>query len=140
MTPDLQTTNLMLTLIAAASVLQALLFLGMAIGGLIMYRRVTQVVAELQTREIAPLRERVDSILADVRTITATVSQRTERVDEAIAGTMERVDETAERVKHSVRYRVSRITGVVRGVRAIVASILAGGSRHEPPAPAAGRI
>jgi hypothetical protein len=37
---------------------------------------------------------------------------------------MDRVDETAERVRHSVRDRVSQATGVVRGIRAVVASVL----------------
>ena len=33
---------------------------------------------------------------------------------------MERVDETAERVKRSVRDKVNQATGVVRGIRAVV--------------------
>jgi len=67
------------------------------------------------------------------------VSQQTERVDHAISGTMERVDETAERVKGSVRDKVNQAVGVVRGVRAILTSLLGSNGRHEPPAPAAGR-
>ena len=50
-------------------------------------------------RQIEPLREKVDDILADVKTVTARVSQQTERVDHAISDTMGRVDDTAERVK-----------------------------------------
>jgi pyruvate-formate lyase-activating enzyme len=97
-------------------------------------------VGDLETRQIAPLREKVDVILADVKAVTARVSQQTERVDHAISGTMERVDETAERVKGTVREKVSYAVGIVRGVRAVLMSLLGSDQRREPPAEAAGRI
>ena len=82
-----------------------------------------QLMSDLEARQIAPLREKVDAILDDVKTVTARVSQQTERVDHAISGTMRRVDETAERVKGSVRDKVNQAVGVVRGVRADYASL-----------------
>jgi hypothetical protein len=137
---DLHTTNLLLGIMAAVSVLEALLLIGMGIGGYIVYSRVTTLVADLEARQIAPLREKVDAILADVKSVTARVSQQTERVDHAISGTMGRVDETAERVKGSVRDKVNQAVGVVRGIRAILASLVQGTQRDEPPAAAAGRF
>jgi methyl-accepting chemotaxis protein len=136
---DLDTTNVMLGIMAAVSVLEALLLIGLGIGGFMVYRRVMQLVTDLETRQIAPIRERVDAILTDVKTVTARVSEQTERVDHAIHGTMERVDETAERVKDSVRDKVSNAVGIVRGVRAVIMTLLGNDSRHEPPAAAAGR-
>ena len=135
---NLETTNLILGIMAAVSVLEALVLIGLAIGGVVVYRRAMQLVADLEARQIAPLREKVDGILADVKSVTARVSEQTERVDHAIAGTMGRVDETAERVKDSVRERVSHAVGVARGVRAVIMSLLGSESRHEPPATAAG--
>lgn len=135
---NLDTTNLLLGIMAAVSVLEALLLIGLGIGGFIVYRRVMQVVADLEARQIAPLREKVDGILVDVKTITARVSQQTERVDHAISGTMDRVDVTAERVKSSVADKVNQAVGVARGVRAVIMTVLGPGARHEPPAPAAG--
>jgi hypothetical protein len=88
------------------------------------YRRVMQLVNDLEARQIAPLREKVEGILGDVKTVSARVSQQTERVDHAISDTMGRVDETAERVKHSVSDKVHQATGVLRGIRAVVASVL----------------
>ena len=140
MSAELGTTNLLLGIMAAVSVLEALLLIGMGIGGYVVYRRVTTLVADLEARQIAPLRERVDAILADVKSVTARVSQQTERVDHAISGTMGRVDETAERVKGSVRDKVNQAVGVVRGIRAILASLVQGAQRSEPPAAAAGRF
>lgn len=136
---DLHTTNVLLGIMAAVSVLEALVLIGMGVGGFLVYRRVMQLVSDLEARQIAPLREKVDAILADVRTVTARVSQQTERVDHAISGTMDRVDETAERVRSSVRDKVAQATGVIRGVRAIIMSMLQHESRPEPPATAAGR-
>jgi methyl-accepting chemotaxis protein len=123
---DLSTTNLLLGIMAAVSVLQGLVLIGVGVGAFLAYRRVMQLVNDLEARQIAPLREKVEGILGDVKTITARVTQQTERVDHAISGTMDRVDETADRVRHSVRDKVNQASGVVRGIRAVVASVLSG--------------
>lgn len=137
---DLGTTNMWLAIMAVVSVLEALLLIGIGVAGLLMYRRVMQVVNDLETRQIAPVREKVDAILLDVKAVTANVNQQTERVNHAISGTMERVDETADRVKGSVRDRVNQAVGIVQGLRAVVLSVLGHNGRHEPPSPAAGRV
>src|SRR5205823_10635509 len=137
--PDLHTTNVLLGIMAATSVLEALLVIGMGVGGFVAYRRVMQLVTDLEARQITPLREKVDAILLDVKSVTARVSQQSERVDHAISGTMERVDETAGRVRSSVRERVAQAIGIVHGVRAILISILHHDSRPKPTATAAGR-
>jgi hypothetical protein len=134
---NLDTTNILLGIMAAVSVLEALLLIGMGIGGFMIYRRVTQLVSDLEARQIAPLREKVDAILGDVKTVTARVSQQTERVDHAISGTIHRVDETADRVKGSVRDKVNQAVGVVRGVRAVITSLM---GVDEPESQTAGRV
>ena len=137
---NLDTTNLLLGIMAGVSVLEALLLIGIGIGGFMMYRRVMKLVEDLETRQIAPLREKADAILADVKTVTARVSQQTERVDHAISGTIHRVDETADRVKGSVRDKVSQAVGVLRGIRAVITSLLSSEGDHEQPVSAAGRV
>jgi hypothetical protein len=121
---DLHTTNVLLGIMAAVSVLEALVIIGGAVAGLLVYRRVMQTMTDLEARQIAPLREKVDGILADVQAITARVSQQTERVDHAIAGTFDRVDQTAERMRWTVRDKVNQAAGVVRGVRAVIMAML----------------
>ena len=138
MSGNLGTTNVLLAIMAAVSVLQALLLIGMGVGGFLIYRRVMQLVNDLEARQIAPLREKVDAILADVKAVTARVSSQTERVDHAITGTIDRVDVTAERVKSSVMDKLNQALGVARGVRAVVMSLLGSESRPKPPATAAG--
>jgi hypothetical protein len=137
---DLHTTNVALTIMAAVSVLEALLLIGIGIGGFIVYRRVMQLVNELEERQIAPVRAKVDAILGDVKTLTARVNEEAERVDQAIHGTINRVDNTAEHLKSTVREKVSYVAGMVRGVRAAIVSLLNTEHRPKPPATAAGRL
>ena len=137
---DLGTTNMWLAIMAIVSILEALLILAIGAGAFMMYRRTMALVNELESRQIAPLREKVEGILVDVKTVTARVSEQTERVNYAISRTTERVDETADKVKGSVMDKVNQAVGMVRGLRALVMSALGHDSRHEPPAPAAGRL
>ena len=132
-TGDLGTTNMWLAIMAVVSVLEALLLIGIGVGGFLAYRRTMQLVNDLESRQVAPLREKVDAILIDVKAVTARVSQQTERVNHAITGTMERVDETAGRVSGSVRDKVNQAIGMARGIRAIVMSVLGHDTRHERP-------
>lgn len=121
---DLQSLSVPLWIMAAVSVLQALLLIGIGVAGYLAYSRVMTLVNDLEARQIAPLREKADAILADVKSITARVSQQTERVDHAISGTIDRVDDTASRVRAGVHDRVNQAVGVVRGVRAVLMSLL----------------
>jgi hypothetical protein len=126
---DLSTTNTWLAIMAIVAVLEALVVIGIGIGAFVAYRRVTTIVNDLEQRHVVPLTARVNGILEDVKNVTSKVQHQTERVDHAIAGTMERVDVTAERMKHTVRDRVDRVSGVVRGVRAAIVEVLAGNGR-----------
>ncbi|MEO8076817.1 MAG: hypothetical protein ABI818_10835 [Acidobacteriota bacterium] len=138
--PDLSTTNLLLGIMAAVSVLEALVLIGAGVGGFLAYRRVMQLVNDLETRQVEPLRRKVEAILGDVQAITARVTQQTERVDHAISGTIDRVDETAERVKESVADRVNSAVGVVRGVRAAIMAMIGNDAKRDPTASADGRL
>lgn len=136
----LGTTNMWLAIMAIVSILEALLILAIGIGGFLMYRRTMTLVNELESRQIAPLREKVEAVLVDVKAVTARVSEQTERVNYAISRTTERVDETADKVKGSVVDKMNQALGLARGLRAVVMSVLGHETRHEPPAAATGRI
>ena len=73
-TVDLSTTNLLLGIMAAVSVLQGLLLIGAGVAGFLVYKRVTQLIADLEARQVAPIREKVEAILGDVKTVTARVT------------------------------------------------------------------
>jgi hypothetical protein len=136
----LGTTNVMLGIMAAVSVLEALVLIGVAIGAFMAYRKVMMLIRDIEVHQIEPLRAKVDDILTDVKSVTARVSQQTERVDHAISDTMGRVDDPAEKVKTTVREKVYQATGVVRGIRAVIMSLLNSESSPKPPATAAGRL
>jgi hypothetical protein len=122
--PDLSSLSVPLWIMAVVSVLQALLVIGMGVAGYLVYSRVTALITDLEARQIAPIREKVDAILTDVQGITARINQQTERVDHAIAGTIDRVDDTAARVRAGVHDKVSQAAGVMRGVRAVIMTLL----------------
>jgi len=124
MTPELGTTNLLLGIMAAVSVLEALAIIGLAVAGFMVYRRLMDLVNGLETRQIAPAMARVNAILDDVKDVTARVKDETERVDQAIHRTIVRVDDTADRVRSNVRAKTSRVIGFVRGLRVAMESML----------------
>jgi uncharacterized protein YoxC len=127
MSGELGTTNLLLGIMAAVSILEALAIAGMGIAGFMVYRRVMVLVNGLETRQVAPVMARVNAILDDVKGITATVREETDRVDHAIRSTMDRVDDTADRVRSNVRAKTSRVVGFVRGLRVAIEAMLHSG-------------
>ena len=133
---NLNTTNLLLGIMAAVSVLQALLLVAVGVMAWKLYGKTLEVVRGIEERQVAPLMSRVhgmmgtvDTILVDVKGITARVGAQTHRVDTAISSTIDRVDETAGRVRHTVTDRVNRVLGLVNGVRAAVAHVFNGRTR-----------
>jgi hypothetical protein len=128
---DLDTTNMLLGIMAVVSVLEGLLIIGLAVGGFMLYRRVTTLVNELEERHVAPLTAKVNAILEDVQGVTGRMQAQAARVDNAIHGTLAKVDSTASGVKDAVRDQVDHMVGVARGVLAVVASLF---GRHETEA------
>lgn len=121
---NLDTTNLLLGIMAAVSVLEALLLIAAGVMAFRLYSNAMQTVREVEQRQIAPLvarvntlMEKVDGILVDVKDVTSRVTRQTERVDSAIHGTIDRVDETATRVKSSVASQVGRAIAFVHGAK-----------------------
>jgi uncharacterized protein YoxC len=124
MSGNFATTNLILGIIAAVSVLEALVFIGVGVAGFLAYRRVMELLNGLEERHVAPAMSRVNAILDDVKSVSMKVKEETERVDQAIRTTMDRVDDTADRVRSNVRAKTSRIVGFVRGARVAIESML----------------
>src|SRR5688500_16090702 len=65
----LDTTNVLLGIMAAVSVLEALLLIGAGVGIFLVYRRVMTLVNELEQRQVAPAMARVNAILDDVKIV-----------------------------------------------------------------------
>jgi hypothetical protein len=113
---NLDTTNLLLGIMAGVSVLEALVLIGAGLVAFRLYREAMRAIREIETRQVAPLvaranvlMDRVDGILGDVKEVTSRLSDRTERVDAAIRSTTT-----------SVSSRVSRVLTLVQTARAAV--------------------
>lgn len=129
MSGELGTTNLLLGIMAAVSVLDALVIIDMGVAGFMAYRKVLVLVDGVETCRVAPAMARVNAILDDVKTVTAKVKEETERVDHAIHTTMDRIDDTADRMRSNVRAKTSAVVGFVRGLRVAIKVMLH--SRHQ---------
>jgi hypothetical protein len=132
MSAELGTTNLLLGIMAAVSVLEALVIIGMGIAAFMAYRKVMEVVERgmvladgIEARQVAPAMMRVNAILDDVKDVTAKVKEETERVDHAIHTTIDRIDDTAGRVRTNVRAKTSALVGFIRGARVAIEGLLA---------------
>ena len=138
---DLHTTNILLGIMASASVLQILVLIGVGVMAFRLYRQTLQAVRDIEQRQIAPvvadataLMGRLDAILGDVKDLTTRVTRRTERVDSAIDHTMDRVEETAGRVRESVGSGIHRLIGLGHGVKEVARGLLGGRYPGEKPA------
>lgn len=138
---NLDTTNLLLAVMAAVSILEALLLVALGIMGYRLYKQTLQTVRELEQRQIAPLvanvntlMAKVDGILTDVKDITARVTRQTERVDSAIQNTVHRVDETTGRVRSSVAARIHQLVELVHGAKSVIEGLFHGRTSREASA------
>ena len=127
----LGTTNVILGIMAAVSVLEALVIIGIGVVGFMVYKKVMVLVEQgmtllhgIEARQVAPAMSRVNAILDDVKGVTATVKSEAERVDNAIHSTIDRIDDTADRVRSNVRAKTSSLAAFVRGARAAVEGML----------------
>jgi hypothetical protein len=142
---NLDTTNLLLGIMAAVSVIEALLLIALGVFAYRLYVQTMQTVREIEQRQVAPLVARVNTlmtnvegILVDVKNVTSRVTNQTERVDHAIRSTIDRVDETADRVRHSVAGRINRVVGIANGLRAAVATFFGNGQSRRTSAQSPG--
>jgi pyrimidine operon attenuation protein/uracil phosphoribosyltransferase len=124
MSGELATTNLLLGIMAAVSVLQGLVIIGIGVAGYIVTKKVMVIINGLEERQVAPAMARVNAILDDVKEVSAKVKAETERVDTAIHSTIDRIDSTAHRVQSNVRAKTSTIVGFLRGLRVAVENML----------------
>jgi len=130
---NLNTTNILLGVMAAVSVLQALVLIGMGVLGYRLYRQTLRAIHDIEQRQIVPLAARisalldtVDGMLADAKHVTTRVTQQTERVGALIQQTLHSVDQTAGRVLDSVESRITRIARLVQAVTSAIQDLFRG--------------
>jgi hypothetical protein len=81
MAPDLTTTNVLLGIMAVVSLLEALLLVGLCLGGILVYRRAMQAIGRIEERHVAPAAARINAVLDDVKGVTTIIREAAEDVD-----------------------------------------------------------
>ena len=80
MTGNFATTNVLLGIMAAVSVLEALAVIGVFLGTFLLYRRLLRVIAGIEERQVAPATARINAILDDFKEMSSTVKEEAGRV------------------------------------------------------------
>jgi hypothetical protein len=106
MTPDLTTTNVLLGIMAAVSLLEAMAVIGLFVAGFLIYRRVMQVVGGIEERQVAAAVARLNAILDDVKGVTSTVRQGTGHLDGFVDWILDRIGRKRRRASDEPSGRV----------------------------------
>jgi hypothetical protein len=121
---NLATTNVLLGIMAAVSVIEGLLLIGLGVGAYMAYKKVYALIDGLEQRHVVPAMARVNAILDDAKEVSAKVRAEADRVDTAIHSTMDRIDDTADRVRSTVRAKTNNVVGYIKGARAAIEAML----------------
>ena len=81
MTVDLTTTNVLLGILATVSVLEALVAIALMAALFMLIRRMTIAIEGIEVRQVAPVTNRVNAILDDVKEVTACAKNAAARAD-----------------------------------------------------------
>jgi len=130
MVTETATTRALLGLLAAVSVLQAVMLAAFAIAAFVIYRRLSRVADDLEARQLVPAIARVRVALDRVEQVSALLRRDAERVDHRFAAAVLRVDEAAGLVRQGVQIKISPIVGVIRGARTAIESLLSDRDAH----------
>jgi ribosomal protein L17 len=122
--------SVFLGLIAAATLLMALLQVGAVIAAARVAKRLERLADEVQ-REVRPLIARATEVAEEARRAAALAAQQVERLDRLLADVSLRVSETADLLQRSVATPIREGSAVLAGIRAGLAAIrgLRGGGR-----------
>lgn len=119
MPPDLGTTNLWLTVIAIASIVQLLLVIVGGIAAYRIYRQSVRQIVEFQQQELGPMMRRLSVVLDDA----SDVLERVKSADDGVRRALDRTSATVQRVAWAAGSRMWPVVGVIRGVRAAIARL-----------------
>lgn len=114
--PGLQ---ILLGAIALSSIVQAVVLVGVAMGGMQLMRRVQHLQGQVE-REIQPVLESLNSISRNVAEVSDVAVLQVRRVEAVVEETIERIDTARAQVRRFIRRPrglIGDITAVFKGVR-----------------------
>ena len=80
MSPHLGTTNLLLGILAAVGLLEALAVVAVFLAVFLVGRRIVRVISGIRARHLAPASARLGAILEDVRAVRSTAKAQASRL------------------------------------------------------------
>jgi hypothetical protein len=81
---DLTTTNVLLGIMAAVSLLEGAAVIALLGGGYLLYRRLIRPIAGIEERQIAPVTARVNAILDDVKSVSGMAREAADGADAGV--------------------------------------------------------
>ena len=91
MEASLTTTNVLLGVIAAVSLLEGLAVIGFFLGAFLLYRRIVHIIGGIEERQVAPTAARVNAILDDIKDVTSTVKDEAGRAEWVVSSLVDSV-------------------------------------------------
>lgn len=110
-------TELFLGVIAAATLVMALIQMSVIVYGWMLARRISHLVAQIE-REMKPLADSLNALARDAARATAVVSDRVELVDKLFGDLTARIEQTAAALQNAVVAPLRDSAALMAGVRA----------------------
>ncbi len=120
MAAGLATTNVLIGVMMAMSVVQTLLIVVAGIAAFGLYRRFATLLSSLDVREMRQTVTKVNGILDEVKAVLQRVDRSVERVDAALHSSMD----AAEALGSGVRAKTRWIAGASRGLSVLIRELL----------------
>lgn len=108
--------ELFLGIIAAATLVMALVQISVIVYGWMLARRVSRLVAQIE-QEMKPLADSLNAMARDAARATAVAADRVERIDTLFSDLIARIEQTASALQHAVVTPLRDGAAVMAGVR-----------------------
>ena len=127
-------TEIFLGIIAVATLMMALLQLGIVMYGWVLARKIARLVTDVE-REMGSIMESLNAVARDAARATALAAVQVERVDRLFADLSLRVEQTAATVQKAIIAPLREGAAVMAGLRAAVAVLKELTGRSGAPGP-----
>ncbi|HIM14508.1 MAG TPA: hypothetical protein EYM31_01950 [Acidobacteria bacterium] len=125
-------STLLLSVIATATVIMAVVQIGVVVFAARLAKRVSRLVDVIE-HEIKPTLARVDAVSSDVARVTSLASNQAERLDQITSQLIEKIDEILTVADRSVFAPLKQGAGFLFGLRAALSAFRDESTQSEPP-------
>jgi len=127
-------STLLLSVIAAATVIMAVVQIGVVVFAARLAKRVSRLVDVIE-HEIKPTLARVDAVSSDVARVTSLASNQAERLDQITSQLIEKIDDILTVADRSVFAPLKQGAGFLFGLRAALSVFRDESTQSQAPPP-----